>query len=157
MTVSGRHLAKCLLNKRATEDVNGQPAVPSSGDSGGSSSAARGHVIAAARLLPLPWDAALGYGNPKREVFAEFSGYRSSISDSRFLHQVSKISYFYFWRDRCGFADSARRCPPVFLSSLEFFRHEEASLNKFSKPNIVFVVVLHVGNRCSLHPNTFLL
>lgn len=59
MTVSGRHLTKCLLNKRVTESIDGQPAEPS---------AAREHVIAAARLLPLPWDAALGYGNPKREV-----------------------------------------------------------------------------------------
>ena len=59
MTISGKYLAKCLLNRRATEGVDGQPA---------SLSAAREHVIAAARLLPLPWNAALGYGNPKREA-----------------------------------------------------------------------------------------
>lgn len=68
MTISGRHLAKYLLYKRAMEGVDGQPAASPSSGSGASPSAAREHVVAAARLLPVPWDAALGYGNPKREA-----------------------------------------------------------------------------------------
>lgn len=68
MTVSARHMSKCLLNKRATEGVDGQPAASSSSDSRVSPTSAREHVVAAARLWSLPWDPALGYGNPKREV-----------------------------------------------------------------------------------------
>eukprot|EP00752_Nemacystus_decipiens_P007282 g6518.t1 len=68
MTISGKHLAKYLLNKRATAGVDGQPTTSLSGYIDVTSPAAREHVIAAARLLPLPWDAALGYGNPKREA-----------------------------------------------------------------------------------------
>lgn len=68
MTVSGSHLMKYLLNERAMTGVDGQPAASSSGYSHAPSPAAREHVLTAARLSPLPWDAALGYGNPKKEV-----------------------------------------------------------------------------------------
>eukprot|EP00903_Cladosiphon_okamuranus_P008959 g8573.t1 len=68
MTISGKHLTEYLLNKRATEGVEGQSAASPSNGNGASPSTARKHVLAAARLLPLPWDAALGYGNPKREA-----------------------------------------------------------------------------------------
>lgn len=74
MTVSGKHTRKYLSNKRATEGAEHlQPLLSSSSkkDDGGSTpllAAAKRHVAAASKLLPLPWDAALGYGNPKREV-----------------------------------------------------------------------------------------
>lgn len=88
MNVSGKRLTKYLLNKRVTQGADGQPAASSSGDSGASSSAARGHVIAAARLLPLPWDAALGYGNPKREVRLDY-WHNSTCTEAQphFLHR----------------------------------------------------------------------
>ena len=66
MNISGRHLRKYLLNKRATNGIDGQPV---SIGGGPSSSAAAAAVAAVARLLPVPWDIALGYGNPKREVW----------------------------------------------------------------------------------------
>ena len=61
MVVEEKNLRKFLLNKRARF----------AGDAPGrTSKGARANqlVTAAANLLPLPWDAMLGYGNPRREV-----------------------------------------------------------------------------------------
>ncbi len=66
MNIPGRDLRNYLSNKRATNGIDGRP-VPTSG--GPSSAAAAAAVAAVARLLPVPWDGALGYGNPKREVW----------------------------------------------------------------------------------------
>lgn len=67
MTVSGKMLTRYLSSRTATESADGQPAALSAPGTSAVSEA-RGHVTAAARLLPVPWDAALGYGNPRREV-----------------------------------------------------------------------------------------
>lgn len=88
MTILGRHLTKYLLNKRATDGVDGQPAASSSGDGGASSSTAREHVITAARLLPLPWDAALGYGNPKREAGTVLRRFWEPYHEARKLQKM---------------------------------------------------------------------
>ncbi|CAM9852836.1 unnamed protein product [Scytosiphon promiscuus] len=58
MTVSGKQLTQYLSRGSATERVDRRL----------EESEAKMHVAAAARLLPVPWDAVLGYGNPRREA-----------------------------------------------------------------------------------------
>lgn len=70
MTVSGKQLMQYLSSRRAAERADGQPvALRNNGNN--TISEAKSHVVAAARLLPVPWDAVLGYGDPKREVRGE--------------------------------------------------------------------------------------
>ena len=61
MAVEAKNLRNFLLNDRAADSVTGNAA--SNGER-----KSKQLVAAAARLLPLPWDAMLGYGNPRREV-----------------------------------------------------------------------------------------
>lgn len=57
MVVEDKCLRKFLLSKKA--GIDGR----SPGDE-----TRKGLVAAAAKLLPLPWDAAVGYGNPRKKV-----------------------------------------------------------------------------------------
>lgn len=71
MTVPGKHLTKYLLVKRAFEGADGRHVARSSSSNNADikgETEAKGLVMAAAKLWPLPWDTVLGYGNPKREV-----------------------------------------------------------------------------------------
>lgn len=58
MVVEAKNLRKFLQNKRAG----------GAGDASNKAERTKNLVAAAANLLPLPWDAMLGYGNPGREV-----------------------------------------------------------------------------------------
>lgn len=59
MVVTEKHLREFLLINRGGDNERT------------AGSTATRLVSAAAKLLPLPWDAVLGYGNPRREVLVE--------------------------------------------------------------------------------------
>ena len=100
MVVGGKHLRKFLLNKRASSTKRA-----GSTTTGGASEAEKRTkkqlVTAAASLLPLPWDAMLGYGNPRREVrFDPFTAncspvLRTNHSNSKYFVSQTGLCVFF--------------------------------------------------------------
>ncbi|CAM9717536.1 unnamed protein product, partial [Ectocarpus sp. 13 AM-2016] len=93
MTVPGKHLTKYLLVKRAFEGADGRCLARSSSDNNvdiKSASEAKGLVMAAATLWPLPWDAVLGYGNPRREAGAVVRSFWEPCHEARKVQKIAE-------------------------------------------------------------------
>ncbi|CBN77134.1 hypothetical protein Esi_0036_0099 [Ectocarpus siliculosus] len=93
MTVPGKHLTKYLLVKRAFEGAD-ERCVARSGSNNNvdikNASEAKGLVMAAAKLWPLPWGTVLGYGNPRREAGMVVRSFWEPCHEARKVQQSAE-------------------------------------------------------------------